>query len=92
MPGGAGIISSVRTKPLPFDSEALRANLANTAQEVVILRYPPLLEAVDGLHGVRSSLADTMGEYFHTFRNAESLVDGFQHHAPAQLVVLRTLG
>jgi pyruvate,orthophosphate dikinase len=69
----------VKTRPIPFDSEALRANLATTAQEVVIPdRYLPLLEAVDGLHGVRSALADTMGEYFHTFRNAEALVDGFQ--------------
>jgi pyruvate,orthophosphate dikinase len=69
----------VKTRALPFDSDALRANLATTAQEVVIPdRYLPLLEAVDGLHGVRSALADTVGEYFHTFRNAEALVDGFQ--------------
>ena len=69
----------MKTSPLPFDSEALRANLANTAQEVVIPdRYLPLLDAVDGLHGVRAALAETMGEYFHTFRNAELLVDGFQ--------------
>ena len=72
-------MTRVRISPLPFDSDALRANLANTAQEVVIPdRYLPLLEAVDGLHGVRSALAETMGEYFHTFRNAELLVDGFQ--------------
>ncbi len=69
----------MKTTPVPFDSEALRANLATTAQEVVIPeRYLPLLEAVDGLHGVRAALADTMGEYFHTFRNADLLVDGFQ--------------
>ena len=69
----------MKTSPLPFDSEALRANLATTAQEVVIPdRYLPLLEAVAGLHGVRAALSDTMGEYFHTFRNAEPLVDGFQ--------------
>jgi len=69
----------VKTSPIPLDSEALRANLANTAQQVVIPeRYLPLLDAVDGLHGVRSALSDTMGEYFHTFRNAEALVDGFQ--------------
>ncbi len=53
--------------------------MASTAQEVVIPdRYAPLLEAVEGLHGVRSSLADTLGEYFHTFRSADHLVDGFQ--------------
>ncbi len=69
----------MKTAPVPFDSEALRANLATTAQEVVIPeRYLPLLEAVDGLHGVRAALADTMGEYFHTFRNADLLVDGLQ--------------
>ncbi len=69
----------MKSSSVPFDSEALRANLANTAQEVVIPdRYLPLLEAVDGLHGVRSALAETMGEYFHTFRNAALLVDGLQ--------------
>ena len=69
----------VKTSPVPFDSDALRANLATTAQQVVIPdRYVPLLDAVDGLHGVRAALAETMGEYFHTFRNADLLVDGFQ--------------
>jgi pyruvate,orthophosphate dikinase len=69
----------VKTSSVPFDSEALRANLATTAQEVVIPdRYLPLLEAVDGLHGVRASLAETVGEYFHTFRNPSLLVDGLQ--------------
>lgn len=64
---------------MPFDSDALRVNLATTAQEVVIPdRYLPLLAAVDGLHGVRTALAETLGEYFHTFRNADLLVDGFQ--------------
>ena len=69
----------VRTSPVPFDSDALRANLATTAQEVVIPdRYLPLLDAVQGLHGVRAALAETMNEYFHTFRSADLLVDGFQ--------------
>ena len=72
-------MTRVRTSPAPFDSDALRANLAHTAQEVVIPdRYLPLLDAVAGLHGVRAALAETMGEYFHTFRNADLLVDGFQ--------------
>jgi pyruvate,orthophosphate dikinase len=67
------------TAPLPFESDALRANLASTAQHVVIpARYLPLTEAVDGLYGVRASLAETMGEYFHRFRNADLLVEGFQ--------------
>ena len=69
----------MRTTPVPFDSDALRANISRTAQKVVIPdRYAPLLEAVEGLHGVRASLGETMGEYFHTFRNADMLVEGFQ--------------
>ncbi len=72
-------MSVVRTSPVPFDSDALRVNLATTAQEVVIPdRYLPLLAAVDGLHGVRTALAETLSEYFHTFRNADLLVDGLQ--------------
>ena len=33
---------------------------------------------MQGLHGVRAALAETMSEYFHTFRSADLLVDGFQ--------------
>ena len=75
-----GIIDvTVRTTPVPFDSDALRANIGRTAQKVVIPdRYVPLVDAVEGLHGVRASLTETMGEYFHTFRNADMLVEGFQ--------------
>jgi hypothetical protein len=69
----------VRTPTVPFDSDALRANIGRTAQKVIIPeRYAPLVEAVDGLHGVRASLTETVGEYFHTFRNADMLVEGFQ--------------
>ena len=65
--------------PVPFDSDALRANIATTAQEVVIPdRYLPLLDAVEALQGVRASLADTLGEYFHVFRNVGMLTEGFQ--------------
>ncbi len=71
--------AAVKTSPVPFDSDALRANIATTAQTVVIPdRYLPLVAAVQGLHGVRTSLTETMGEYFHTFRNADLLVGGFQ--------------
>jgi len=75
-----GIIDGiVRTSQLPFESDALRANIATTAQEVVIPeRYAPLVEAVAGLHGVRATLVDTLSEYFHGFRNVDLLVDGFQ--------------
>ena len=69
----------MRTTPVPFDSDALRANIGRTAQTVVIPpRYAPLVDAVEGLHGVRTALSETMGEYFHTFRNADLLVEGFQ--------------
>ncbi len=69
----------MRTYPLPFDSDALRANIASTAQDVVIPEaYAPLFEAVDGLYGVRAALTETLAEYFHTYRNADLLVDGFQ--------------
>ncbi|MBM3148085.1 MAG: hypothetical protein FJ000_09370, partial [Actinobacteria bacterium] len=67
------------TSPLPFDSDALRANIATTAQEVVIPdRYLRLVASVEGFHGVRSSLTETLGEYFHTFRNTDALIEGFQ--------------
>ncbi|MCX6371890.1 MAG: PEP-utilizing enzyme [Actinobacteria bacterium] len=69
----------MRTTPVPFDSDALRANIDRTAQKVVIPdRYLPLVDAVEGLQGVRASLTETIGEYFHTFRNADMLVEGFQ--------------
>ena len=41
-------------------------------------RYLPLVEAVQGYYGVRTPLADTLSEYFHTFRNVDLLIDGFQ--------------
>jgi len=69
----------VSTVNVPFDSDALRANIDSTAQEVVIPdRYLPLVAAVDGLYGVRTSLVETVGEYFHTYRNVDLLVEGFQ--------------
>ena len=69
----------METPSVPFDSDALRANIGSTAQEVVIPeRYLPLVAAVEGLYGVRSALTETMGEYFHTFRNADLLIEGFQ--------------
>jgi pyruvate,orthophosphate dikinase len=67
------------TLPVPFDSDALRANLASTARDVVIPdRYLPLVDAVERWYGVRASLIETVSEYFHTFRNADLLVEGFQ--------------
>jgi pyruvate,orthophosphate dikinase len=69
----------MRAPQVPIDSDALRANLARTAQKVVIPdRYLPLVDAVDGFYGVRASLTETLGEYFHTFRNADLLIEGFQ--------------
>jgi phosphohistidine swiveling domain-containing protein len=69
----------MKARQVPFDSDALRANIARTAQEVVIPdRYLPLVEAVQGYYGVRTPLTETLGEYFHTFRNADALIEGFQ--------------
>lgn len=64
---------------IPVDSDALRANLPGTAQEVVIPeRYLPLVHTVEGYHGVKTPLMETLAEYFHTYRNIDLLVDGFQ--------------
>jgi pyruvate,orthophosphate dikinase len=69
----------VKIQPAPFDSDALRANLASTAQRLVIPdRFMPLVDAVQGFYGVRGSLTETVGEYFHTFRNADLLIEGFE--------------
>ena len=67
------------TTEIPLDSDALRANIARTAQPVTIPdRYQPLIEAVDSYPGVKGPLVDTLAEYFHTYRNIDLLVDGFQ--------------
>ena len=64
---------------IPLDSDALRANIDKTAQQVVIPpRYLPLVDAVQGYYGVRTPLSDTLSEYFHNFRNVDLLIDGFQ--------------
>ena len=69
----------MRTRQVPFDSDALRANIHRTAQKVVIPdHYLPLVEAVRGFYGVRTPLEETLGEYFHTFRNADAIIEGFQ--------------
>jgi pyruvate,orthophosphate dikinase len=69
----------MRPVEVPFDSDALRANIAGTAQEVIIPdRYLPLVQAVAGLYGVRADLMGTLAEYFHGFRNVDHLIDGFQ--------------
>ncbi len=63
----------------PVDSDALRANLPGTMQPVVIPdRYQPLLKIVEGYYGVRAPLSETLAEYFHSYRNVDLLVDGFQ--------------
>jgi pyruvate,orthophosphate dikinase len=69
----------MRTRQVPFDSDALRANIHRTAQKVVIPdHYLPLVEAVQRFYGVRTPLEETLGEYFHTFRNADAIIEGFQ--------------
>ena len=50
----------------------------------------PLVDAVAGPpRRAATSLTETLGEYFHTFRNVDLLVEGFQTIAPAQLALLR---
>ncbi len=67
------------SKDIPVDSDALRANIAGTARKVVVPdRYMPLLQAVEGLYGVRVKLLETLEEYFHDFRNIDTILDGFQ--------------
>ncbi len=64
---------------MPFESDALRANITSTAEQVVIPdRYLPLLAAADGFHGVKTALTETVAEYFHSYRNVDHLVAGFQ--------------
>src|SRR5512139_3155221 len=64
---------------VPVDSHAFRANVGTTEQQVVIPdRYLPLVQAVEGYYGVRVPLVETLTEYFHTFRNVDLLIDGFQ--------------
>lgn len=66
-------------RDIPVDSDALRANIAGTARKVVVPeKYLPLLQAVEGLYGVRVKLLETLEEYFHDFRNIDAILDGFQ--------------
>ncbi len=66
-------------KEIPVDSDALRANIAGTARKVVVPgRFAPLVDAVEGLYGVRVRLVETIEEYFHDFRNIDAILDGFQ--------------
>jgi len=61
------------------DSDALRANIAGTACEVDIpARYSLLVSAVEKYSGVSATLMETLTEYFHGFRNVDTLVEGFQ--------------
>ncbi|HZK48737.1 MAG TPA: hypothetical protein VFD74_03955, partial [Thermoleophilia bacterium] len=63
----------------PLDSDALRANIADTAHTAEIpRRYLPLLDAVDDLRGVREPLRDLLEEYFHPLRNVDSVLEGLQ--------------
>ena len=64
---------------ITLDSDALRANTDRSPQPVVIPRkYLPLIEAVDSYVGVKAPLGETLGEYFHAYRNVDLLIDGFQ--------------
>lgn len=64
---------------LPLDSDALRANIAGTAQAPVIPdRFQPILEAVADSYGARELVRETLEEYFHRYRNAATVIDGLQ--------------
>ena len=68
----------MKTTHVPFDSDALRANIATTAQNVVIPdRYLPLVEAVEGLRRAHFSHRDRR-RVLPTFRNADLLIEGFE--------------
>jgi len=57
-------------------STALRANLAETRCDVVVPpEYDVLLEAVDGLFGVRQATETVLREYFHPLRDPNRVVD-----------------
>ena len=63
----------MRPIEIPVDSDALRANIAGTAQQVVIPdRYLPLVQAVEGFYGVRTPLTETLAEYFHSLSQRRS--------------------
>ncbi len=64
---------------ITLDSDALRANTPRIAQPVIIpKKFQLLLETVDSYPGVKAPIAETLTEYFHTYRNIDLLIDGFQ--------------
>jgi pyruvate,orthophosphate dikinase len=67
------------SREMPVDSDALRANIDGTTRRVEIPdRYAPLVQAVEGLYGVRMRLLETLQEFFHEYRNIEAVIEGFQ--------------
>jgi hypothetical protein len=79
----------MRTSPVPFDSDALRANIATTAQQVVIPdRYLPLIEAVQGYYGVRTPLTATLAEHSPTVRSPDARVEDGQTSLPGNSTCL----
>lgn len=69
----------MRSKEIPIDSDALRANIAGTARTVQMPeKFKPLVDAVQGFYGVRTRLLDTLLEYFHDYRNIDEVIHGFQ--------------
>ncbi len=74
-----GIILAMKPIEIPVDSDALRANIARHRPAGGHSRTLPASGAGrGGLYGVRTPLTETLAEYFHTFRNVDLLIDGFQ--------------
>ena len=63
---------------IPVDSDALRANSPGPPRGGHPRSLPAPSGGRGGLYGVRTPLTETLAEYFHTFRNADLLIDGFQ--------------
>lgn len=64
---------------LPLDSDALRANIAGTAEAPVIPdRFRPMFEAVADAYGAHELLTETLEEHFHSYRHAGTVIDGLQ--------------
>ena len=69
-------------------SDALRANLMETAQEVTIRpEYHLLLEVVVEFRGIHNQLESLLSEVCHTYRNWELLLPQLRKFHPEKIAV-----